>query len=416
MPDIDYNVTVDVTGNTAAIATDYVTSGITNAHIQIVKLAYGNTTTGTRVTTSTPLPVDIRTSTATVGISGPVSGSGNFKIINGLSGSSTLPLVVSGTTASGYTSVQINGTIQGITNAVPVGVTGSINVVTGARIQGMTSGYPVAITGGRSLSSTTDSVTVSGTVGITGGRYLSQGTDFVRIFAGNAGETMIPVTLRDGSGNSIGSSGGALNVNLVGAGITATVSVGTLIGICQANQAVPLFIAGATAGPAVRVKGSLGGNEAVEVGWSSAQDVNIKNTVQVNNTAVVNSIDSIKNNELADIKTNTDNISSIYTKLNGTGVNAKITEITRPSSVYTGALTVTGISGGAITPSRALNTGITLKAATSNSVNIFITGNSNSQSSYPLGPGETIFIETNSTTTMSFSVPTGSGIVYYIAS
>lgn len=415
MPDTDLNVTVDVTGTTASIATDYTTSGVTNAHVQIVKLSYGTPTNATRVTTSTPLPVDIRASTVNAGVTGSVSGLGNFKVINGISGSTTLPLVVSGTTAAGYTPVQINGSVQGITNGVLVGVTGTVSVKDGLRIQGMTSGYPVAITGGRPLSSSTDSVTVSGTVGITGGRYLSQGTDFVRIFGGNAGETMIPVTIRDGSGNSIGSSGGALNVNLIGAGITATVTVGTLVGICQANQNVPLFVAGATAGPAVRVKGTLGGNEAVEVGWSTAQDVNVANTIEVDTTAVIASIQSIQSNELTDIKTNTDNITNIYTKLNGTGVNARITEITKPASVYTGTLTVTGLTGNFISPTRSLKTGITLKAATSNSVSITITG-SGSASGYPLGPGETIFIETNTTNSMSFTVPSASGVLHYIAS
>lgn len=415
MPDTDLNVTVDVTGTTASIATDYTTSGVTNAHVQIVKLSYGTPTNATRVTTSTPLPVDIRASTVNAGVTGSVSGLGNFKVVNGISGASTLPLIISGTTASGYTPVQINGTVQGITNGILMGVTGTVALRDGSRIQGMTSGYPVAITGGRPLSSSTDSITVSGTVGVTGGRYLSQGTDFVRIFGGNAGETMIPVTLRDGSGSIIGSSGGALNVNLIGAGITATVSVGAIVGICQANQAVPLFVAGATAGPAVRVKGSLGGNEAVEVGWSTAQNVNVANTIEVDTTAVIASIQSVQSNELADIKTNTDNITNIYTKLNGAGVNAKVTEIVKPGSVYTGTVSVTGLTGNSVSPTRSLKTGITLKAATSNSVSIVITG-AGSATGYPLGPGETIFIETNTTNSMSFSVPSGSATLHYIAS
>ena len=49
MPDTDQNLTVDITGNTAAIATDYSTSGITNGHVQIVKLAWGTASTSSKV-------------------------------------------------------------------------------------------------------------------------------------------------------------------------------------------------------------------------------------------------------------------------------------------------------------------------------------------------------------------------------
>jgi hypothetical protein len=408
MPDIDYNVTVDVTGNTATIATDYVTSGVTNAHVQIVKLAYGSTTAATRVTTTTPLPVDIRTATATVGITGSVTGLGNFKVVNGLSGSTAVPLVVSGTTATGYTPVQINGTVQGVTNGVRVGITGTVSVVDGLRVQGITNGTPVTVTGGRYLSSSTDTVTVSGTVGVSGGRYLLQSTDSVRIFGGNSGETMIPVTLRDGSGNSLGSSGGALNVNLVGAGITATVSVSTLVGICQADPTVPLFVAGATAGPAVRVKGNLGVNSAVEVGWSSAQSVSISNTSDITDS-IVNAITTLENNEVQTLVNNTNDITNIYNKINGTGVNAQIVGFTRPESVYTGNISV-GITATSLS-SQGLKTGMTLKAV-GGDIQVKAT---NSSGHYLLGSGEILFIETNNLNKLIFSSSTGAATLYYIA-
>ena len=186
MPDTDLNLTVDVRGNTAAIATDYTTAGVTNAHVQIVKLAYGSPTTATRVTSSTPLPVDLRSSTPTLGISGNVAGIGNFRVINGISGSTTLPIIISGTTSSSYTAVQVNGTVQGITNGTPVTVTGSVSLISGGMIQGFTNAYPITITGGRPLTSTRDTVGVTEIVTvpvtISGGRYLSQLTDNVRIY------------------------------------------------------------------------------------------------------------------------------------------------------------------------------------------------------------------------------------------
>lgn len=415
MPDTDLNLTVDVTGNTASIATDYSTNGVTNGHVQIVKLAFQestNTGTNTRVTTSKPLPVDIRAATATIGITGSVSGLGNFRVLNGLSGATLQALFVVGTTG-GYP-VNISGYIQGISTGVPVGVTGTVIVRDNLRIQGLTSGYPVAITGGRPLSSATDSITVSGTVGVSGGRYLSQTTDFVRIFGGNAGETMIPVVLRSTSGSVIGVSGDALNVNIVGTGITATVSVATLIGVCQATPGVPFYIAGATTGPGVRVKGTLGAQEAVEVGWSSTQNVAIVGAVQVDNTALVQKVQDLRDVELQTLISNTDNIGLIYNSINNSAVNTKVTSITRPSSVYTGTVGLTGTSYYTI-PAKQLFTGVTVKAGNNGSTDILIKGNG-SNTTYPLSSGEVLFIETNNLSNLSFSAPSGSATFHYIAS
>ena len=408
MADIDNNVTVDITGNTADIATDYTTSGVTNAHVQIMKVAFGSPTTATRVTTSNPLPVDIRAVTATLGITGSVAGLGNFKIVNGLAGATALALVVAGTTESGYAPVQINGLVQGITNGVLVGVTGSVYTKDGSRIQGLTSGYPIAVTGGRYLSSSTDSVTISGTVGISGGRYMMQSTDAIRIFGGNGGETMIPVTLKDGSGNSISSSGGALNVNVIGSGFTATVSVATLIGICQANQAIPLFVAGATAGPAVRVEGTLGANSAVEVGWSTAQNVAVTSAVE-NNDALITAVEYLQNNHINSILTNTNNLDAIYNQITGSGVNTQIVGVTRPSSVYTGSLSITTTTTSIA--AQQLKTGITIKASAGD-VRVKGTGSTNP---YLLSSGEILFIETNNLNNLSFSTSTGTATLYYIA-
>lgn len=422
MPDIDANLPIDVTGNTASIATDYSTSGVTNAHVQIVKLAWGDTNTSQRVTTGYPLPVDIRTITATVGVTGSVGGLGHFKVINGVSGATgpTIPLIVAGTTSTSYTPVQINGYVQGVTNGIGIGVTGTVSVGNTIRIEGITGGLEVGITGGRRLSSSSDSVTVSGTVGITGGRYLLPGYDGVRIYGGNNGETMIPVTIRDGSGNSIGSSGGALNVNLVGSGFTATVSVGAIVGICQANQAIPLFVAGATTGPAVRVKG-LGTNDAVPVVFEGSNSVSVSGPVTVDLNETITRLDTISTNTavISTVNTNTQNI---YNKINsGDGVN---TRPIKPGQVYYGSLTV-GPSTTAVTfeESTVLYSGVTIKAAISNGTkDVLISGNAagaaGPDAGFPLSAGQTIFIETNNLQNLFFENWTGSGTlkIHYIAS
>lgn len=286
MPDINANLTVDITGNTAAIATDYVN----NTHFQVNKLAWGDTGAANRVSTSSPFPVDIRLATATVGVTGSVAGLGNFKVINGTS----TTLIVTGTTSSSYTPVQINGTIQGVTSGVLVGVTGTINVNSITILGGstMTLLNPVGITGGRKLNYTTDSITIQGsTVGVSSIPDLLQSKDSVRAYSA-AGATQIPVTLFSGSGDSIGSSGGALNVNIIGAGISASVTIGTIVGVCQAS---PFYIAGATAGPSVRVKGTNGAEESVYVKFYENPTIaTITNPVTVDLTSVVSDTYLIK--------------------------------------------------------------------------------------------------------------------------
>ena len=383
MPDIDQNLTVDVTGNTASIATDFTTTGVTNAHVQITKLSFGDATTATRVTTTSPLPIDIRASTANVGVTGSVTGLGNFKIINGLSGITATPLIVAGTTNSNAVPVQINGKIEGITNGIPVSVTGTVSVKSGAVIQGMIAGYPVTVTGGR---------------------YLVQSTDSVRIYGGGNGETLIPVALRDGSGNLIGSSGTALNVNIVGAGITATVSVSPIVGISQADQTVPLFVGGATAGPAVRVKGNYAysaSGTAVEVGWTGTQYVNVSNLVTgLCGSTAINSIN-----------TNTASIPTIYNSLVGsTGVNAQIVGFTRPGTVYTGNITV-GVTAGITLAAQSLKTGITLKIANNN---VLVTG-AGSTGGYLMSSGDVLFVETNNLGNLTFQTTAGNATLYYLA-
>jgi hypothetical protein len=402
MPDIDPNLIIDVTGNTASVATDYSTSGITNSHIQIMKMAWGDANTNTRVTTSNPLPINIQTITATLGVTGSVGGLGNFKIINGVSGATTIALVVAGTTSSSYSAVQINGYVQGVTSGIPVGVTGSVfinnpNTSSTLRIQGYTSGTEVGITGGRRLNSSTDSVTVSGTVGITGGRYLLPGYDGVRIFGGNSGETMIPITVRDGSGNSIGSSGGALNVNLVGAGITATVSISTLVGICQADKTVPLFVAGATAGPAVRVKGT-GASDALPVLWTTAMPVSVSGLVTVDLNLINTALTTIQS-QLTGLQAEVDYITDIHSKLS-TGIN---TIPVKPSQVQSGVLTIS-TSRTTFSQSTALYSGITIKSSSSNGTkDVIISGNSPQTSGgYPLSAGQSMFIETNNLQNLYF--------------
>jgi len=411
MPDTDYNITIDITGNTAAVATDYTTSGVTNAHVQIVKMAWGDRSETNRVTTSTPLPVNV-ISGATLGVSGTVGGTGSFTVVN----SASSPFRIAGTT--GAIPVPISGNIQGVTGGIAFGITGTVTVGnTYMFVQGISGGAPIAITGGRGLSAGTDSITVSGTVGVTGGRYLLPAFDGVKVYSSTSGTT-IPVQLF-GSNGAVGMSGTALNVNLVGAGITATVSVAAIVGICQADRTVPLYVAGGTAGPAVRIQGGLSGG-AVEVGWSSALPVSISGAVSgisFSDANIVSSLTVINNNlntvkgYVNDVVSQTQNISN---KLPGAGVFTTKSTITLPTSVATGEVTL-AVTGDKILDAKTLITGVTVKAPLSNVGDVRIRG-VGSTSNYFLSKGESIFIAVDNLNQLIFS-SNGVAVTFcYIAS
>jgi hypothetical protein len=422
MPDTDPNLTIDVTGTTGSIATEWVTSGgITNAHVQIVKLAWGDPNTATRVRTSSPLPVTVISNTSTLGISGTVFGAGTFKIVNGISGATTGAITVQGTTASGTTPVQISGYVQGITSGIKVGITGDVTVTNTVTVQGLSGGTEIGITGGRRLNYLTDSVTINGTVGVSGGRYLLPATDGVKVYSGVDGGSTLSFKIHDSSGNSINSSAGALNVNVVGAGITATVSVAAIVGISQADQNVPLFVAGATAGPAVRIKGGLTGG-IVEVGWSSALPVSIDPSTALNLTFedqnIVTELNDIQDAYLANMKTSLETIQSnidiIKGRLPDTKTYTTNTTLVVPTTVYTGTInldsngTSTQIFSGTST---TLKNGITVKSLApitgSNTSLIKVTGNSNgltgSAAPYYLSPGESVFLSISNTDKLTFA-------------
>lgn len=406
MPDTNANLTVDITGNTAAIATDY----INNTHFQVNKLAWGDTGESNRISTTYPLPISIQsTSGLNIGITGSVTGLGNFKMINGVSST----LIVSGTTSSAYAPVQINGIIQGITNGVLVGITGKVNVDSITILGGstMTLLNPIGITGGRNLNYTTDTISIRGsTVAISSMPYMLQSTDSVRIYSG-AGATQIPVTLFSGSGDSIGSSGGALNVNLVGSGFTATVNVAAVVGVCQSS---PFYIAGATAGPEVRIKGTKGAEESIYVKFYENPTIaTITNPVTVDLSGVITDTYLIKQ-KLDSLISTTNNMFSSMGGIQGLSgpIKTEISVINIPNTIYTGTQGIT--AGISITlNSTILKTGITIKNRSS--VNINLQGNGTSLNTYALGSGEIIFIETNNLNNLSFSVSTGSGSFSYIA-
>jgi hypothetical protein len=398
MADTNRDLTIDVSGNTASIATDYLfVNGISAAaaHIQLSKMVWGTSAEAFRVSQSTPLPVNIYSTnpSAVLGVSGTVSGTLN--VIN--SGTTGNYVYIRGST--GY-QLPVTGNIQGITNGVPVGVTGTLSInqpviVGGAGSAGITVN-PVAVTGGRYISSSTDSIRVTGSVSVSGGRVLNAVTDTVSVLGSDLGGKVL-TRLYDSSGVTLNSTSNALNVYLTNAGFTATVNVGASVGVFNYNN-IPLVVAGTTSGGAIVVKGENG--DAIEVTATTPLDVNVTNDIDIDDTAIVNALTLESNpliSRLTDIKTNTSFISSLKTDVTNGNLRAKISEITRPSKVASGSISVTP-STTQVRTNTPLQVGITLKANSTNTAIVFVGGASlitNPTDGYPLEAGESIYIECN---------------------
>ena len=243
--DNDSNLPVPIDGsNSANIGTDiYSSSGVT-AHAQVMKVAWGNSLNVTRTDESNPLPVRVYGLTgnlATVTVTGAVRGLGTFTVGN-TAGS---PVFVTG---------GVNSFVYGVAGATPVSVTGGVYVLGSVGITGA-----VNVTGGRFLSHTTDTVQVTGSVAR--GWVLNNADDNVRVWS-HAGGTLIPSAIYSSTGVPIGASGNALNVNVIGAGISATVSIGSNVGVENVIGTV-LRVQGTANGTAIPV--TISGTQTVEV-------------------------------------------------------------------------------------------------------------------------------------------------------
>jgi hypothetical protein len=419
MADTDKDLTIDVSGNTASIATDYLyVNGVSSdaAHVQITKVMWGASGEAFRVSQTTPLPVNIySTNPSTVlGISGSVSG--------------TVTVQNSGTTGSfvyvkGSTGYQlpVTGNIQGVTNGVLIGVTGTLKIsqpiiVGGAGSSGNTV-YAIAITGGRYFSSSTDSITVTGSVAVSGGRYLNAVTDTVSCLGSDLGSKVL-TKLYDSAGLTLSSTANALNVYMTNAGFTATVTVSANTGVSNYNN-IPLVVAGTTGGGAIVVKGENG--DAIEVTATTPLDVNVTNDLSIDDTAIVNALTLETNplvSRLTDIKTNTAVISSLKTDITNGNLRAKISEITRPGKVASATKTITP-SAGQLEANVTLKVGVTLKAHSTNTDIVYVGGSAlltNTTDGYPLEAGESIFIECANVNGLYARSVTGSQKLSYIGS
>jgi hypothetical protein len=414
MPYTADNIEITIATGTAVIATDYGTSGAVGfsaSHAQISKLAWGDETYTYRVNESYPAPVKLYGSTGSaIGITGTVSGNGYFNVKTNPS----YPLVVIGSTFTSDAKVGVTGTIQGISNGVPVGVTGYVNILNTVGIFGISGATSIAVTGGRRLSSSTDSVYVYGNVGISGGFQLLAGSDSVSVY-GPAGSTYVETNLNVG-GSALGRSGDALKVAVTNTGFTFTVSLSSTIGVTNDTSTSALKIQGISGGRAVTIQGSLAGG-AVEIGAYTAVPVGVSGTVAIDDADLITEIDSLKTN-IDTVATNAGYALDILNLVNSTGSGAKVNvaTTTRPGKFIHGQKSVT------ITPSilatDQLKVGVTLKSPSTNSVDIYI-GNSLAVSpttGYILSPGEIIFLEIATLGTVYMRAASGTATLAYIGS
>lgn len=422
--DTSSNIIITTYDATAILGTDYATSGtgLSLAHIPLQKVVWGSDSQAYRVSESTPLPVSILGVTGGSNLLGVTFGaitgsvsvsnrSGTYLIVGGPSGS-----------ISGYASVPITGNIQGTTNGILVGITGSVkSIIDTVVIQGLSGGVAVGITGGRRLSSSSDSVTVTGYVGICGGFGLAAATDSVRVYGSDSGSKVLS-KIYASDGTTLGYSGDALNVNVVGAGISATVTINPVVGVTNGNG-LPLKVigSGVTSDSPILVKGTIGSG-AIDVTATTALPVGVTGTVVIDDADIINSLESTSKpivSNLASIKTNTSVISTINDRLSAGTVTTRISEIVRPTKLYSGYKDTTTTAAIIVTNSTALKTGVHLKAPLSNTTSVYVGNNgigSSPTSGFPLDPGEAIFIEIDNLNKIYVVSSTGTQKIHYVAS
>ena len=411
MPYTADNIEITIASGTAILATDYGTSGtgFSLAHAQIAKVAWGNDSTTYRASETYPFPVKIYGITGTtIPISGTVSGTGDFYVRT----NPTIPLIVKGSTFSTDAPVGITGTIQGIANGTPVGVTGYVNILNSVAVYGISGGTAIAITGGRHLDSSTDSVYVYGDVGISGGFQLVAADDSVSVY-GPGGSTYVETNLNI-AGTPLGISGDALKVAVTNAGFTFSVSLSSTVGVTNDSTDNALRVQGLSGGTPLTIQGSLAGG-AVEIGAYTAVPVGVSGTVSIDDTDIVDEIDSLRT-DIGTVATNAGYALDILNLINASGNGAKVvvSAVTKPNRLYHDQknLTVTPIVMG----TQALRTGVTIKSLASNTVDIYI-GNSASVSSttgYALSPGESIYLEISSVSGIYARTSSGTATVSLI--
>lgn len=449
--DTSSNITIDITGNTASIATDYANSGtgFSTAHVPISKIVWGESGSSSRTSLTNPLPIQISGQTGPIEITGYLSGTtytNSISISNyaGTAGSSgDLEYIAVAGNTTGTQPVGISGSIQGITNGVPVIIAttgpsngdystgihirgamasdgasygptfgGTFGTALGILVQGTSAGatayvggetfpgygfgVPIAVTAGRRLSKGTDTVTVTGDVGTSRSWNNLSSTDSISVY-GSDQTPYVRTNLYYGTGgNSAGFSGDALKVAVVNGGITFSVSVSAETGVTNSGGALRVQGPVAEDGNAIVIKGENAG--AVDVISNSGVSATVSGTVAIDDANLLQELKGTTGellSRLTDIKTGTNQISAIRTDLKSGSVRTTISSIIRPDNIRAGSATST-TTATTIHNNMELKSGVTIKSSPTNNINIIIgnqTLQTNPSQGYLLEPGESIYLE-----------------------
>jgi len=417
MPDTGSNIIIDISGNTANMATDFASAGVgvTGAHVPIQKLAFGDDTVTKRVSSSEPLPITIQSNQERVGVSGDVGITGFVQVGNygeiPVQGS-TFALIRNFVKVAGSTSgdpVGVTGHIQGVAGGFPVGISGnvSINETSGMPIKGIsgtdgitTDFVPVRVTGGRRLHYSTDSIRIdNSTIGVSGGRTILAATDSIKAFGSDGGNKVKTVLFASEDCASAGSSCDSLKVAVTNTAFTATVNVSSTHGVTNAAEP-PLRVQGFTAGSGsdpVIVRGEFGSGAIKVTPSSTTLPVSFSGTQTIDDTNIVNSLELSSKpliSTLTGVKNNSDQLPLIRNDLNSGNFKVTVVETEQPQKITSATKTVT-TTAAQLVASSGLREGVRIKASIDNTDAILI-GNlrlvNDTAAGYPLEPGESCYL------------------------
>jgi hypothetical protein len=210
------------------------------------------------------------------------------------------------------------------------------------------------------LDSSTDSITVSGSVGISAGTLnLNAGTDSVSAF-GYDGGRFVHTSIFGADGTTVGVSGDAIKVAITNSGITFSANIASTVGITNSDASGAIRVEGISGGVPLVVKGRNG--EAIEVTNTPSDAISVTGDFFVDGSQ-----------------------------------QTKISEIARPSTLIAGSVQLGG-SAEQLISSNNLKSGIRIKSNPSNTDLIYIglSGlTANPTNGYCLSSGESIFLECN---------------------
>ena len=428
--DTGSNIIIQIFGNTAEMGTDFASGGdvgLTNAHVPLSKIAWGDDTLSKRVTETQPLPVKVHGTTGSIGVTGNISiGQAEVGNIGYHDNSSTMiRMVVAGST-NGASPVQTHGPIYGIPGATAIAITGDVRLIDTSTMsingatagnasatgdssmewdQGTSGGFgvPVNITGGRRAHHATDSILVTGSVDISGGRALAAGTDSIKVYGYDGNKAVHTVLRANHDGTTAGFSGDALKVAITNTDANLTINVSSTHGVTNdIKTADPeaahggLKVQGVSGGAPIVIRGDNSG--AVEVVATSALNTSVSGTVSINDTNITNALELSSKpliQTLNTISTSVAPVNSIRNDLTGGNIRVKVIETVRPNSVISGTQVGTP-SAAPLASNKSVYSGVNIKSSPKNTVDIMIGGTDlirNSDAGYPLEPGESIFIE-----------------------